>query len=355
MEGVGVRDGAWRGRRVLLTGHTGFKGGWLALWLHRMGARVTGYALPPSTEPSLYQAADIERTLRSELADVRDRERVAAVVRECDPEVVFHLAAQPLVRASYAQPVETFAANVMGTAHLLDALRGAPSARAVVVVTTDKVYENREWERGYREDDALGGHDPYSASKACAELVCGAWRRAFGSQRRWRLATARAGNVFGGGDWAADRLVPDLVRHAMRGEPVPIRNPGSIRPWQHVLEPLAGYIRLADALLEGDDVEGAWNFGPVDDAHRTVHEVADLVRVAWGPSCAWVPDRAEHPHEARALSLDSTRARLGLGWSPRLTLADGIRWTTDWYRSVAAGADARALTLGQIERYEMLS
>lgn len=345
----------WRGRRVLVTGHTGFKGGWLTLWLQRMGAHVSGLALPPDSSPNLFEGAHLASTVSSHFVDVRDTAAVADVVRDEAPEVVFHLAAQPLVRRSYLDPLETFSTNVMGTANVLSALHRVTSVKAVVVVTTDKVYENREWDWSYREVDTLGGHDPYSASKACAEIVAASWRRSFGHSVPWRMATARAGNVIGGGDWSVDRLVPDLARGAISRQPVPIRNPLAIRPWQHVVEPLAGYLRLAEALLERSEAEGAWNFGPDASDQRPVREVADLFAWAWGPDCRWVQDSGAHPHEARALALDSTRARNHLGWRPRLDLEAAVHWTVEWYRGVHERMDAREAVLRQIERYEELS
>lgn len=341
----------WSGRRVFLTGHTGFKGSWLTAWLLRMGAEVTGYALPPPTRPSLYQALRLAEAHHGVTGDVRDAAALAAAVREARPEVVFHLAAQPLVRRSYAEPVETFGTNVMGTVHLLEAVRAVGAVRAVVAVTTDKVYENREWVWPYREDDALGGHDPYASSKAMAELATAAYRRSYFSpaelaRHGTAVASARAGNVIGGGDWAEDRLVPDLVRGFASRRPVVIRHPGAIRPWQHVLEPLSGYLLLAERLHAGDAAAcDAWNFGPSDEDARPVGELADRLAARWGDGARWQHEPGAHPHEAHVLRLDIAKARHALGWSPRWTIATAVDRTADWYRGFAHDpGSARALT-----------
>jgi CDP-glucose 4,6-dehydratase len=343
----------WRGQRVLLTGHTGFKGSWLALWLAQMGAQVTGFALAPEREPNLFELARVGDTMDSRLGDLRDAQAVQSVVQAAQPQVVFHLAAQSLVRRSYAEPVATFASNVTGTIHLLEALRACPSARAVVVVTSDKCYENRALDRGYREDDALGGHDPYSASKGCAEIVTAAWRRSFFSGPGTALiASARAGNVIGGGDWAQDRLLPDLLAAFASGQPARIRHPEAVRPWQHVLEPLAGYLQLAEALLmEGARHATAWNFGPDADANATVRTVADLAMHIWGADACWQPDPGQHPHEAQLLMLDAARARQCLGWQPRLALAEAVAETVNWQRAFGEGVDAGALCRAQLGSY----
>jgi CDP-glucose 4,6-dehydratase len=344
--------GFWRGKRVLLTGHTGFKGSWLASWLHRLGAGVTGFALPPATQPSLYDAARIgERVAGNRIADLRDAAAVAAAVAEAQPQIVLHLAAQPLVRASYRQPIETIETNVIGTALLLQALRDADGVRAVVVVTTDKVYRNADAAtRPFREDDALGGHDPYSASKAASELVAASWRESFLAARGIALATARAGNVIGGGDWSEDRLIPDAVRAWQRGVPLHVRRPRAVRPWQHVLEPLAAYLRLAERLWHEPAAATAYNFGP--DGAATVGEVLALARDAYG-SGAWIAgDGADGPHEAAWLALDATRARDALGIVPRWPLADAVRRTLRWYRRFDEGADARALCDADIDDFE---
>jgi CDP-glucose 4,6-dehydratase len=354
VEGVVIGREFWSGKRVLVTGHTGFKGSWLALWLHSLGARVHGLALAPGTVPSLWQLLDLEREVNSRLADVRDLAAVRRVVEQANPEIVFHLAAQSLVRPSYQDPVGTYATNVMGTVHVLEAARDCLAARVVVNVTSDKCYENRETDAAYRESDAMGGRDPYSSSKGCAELVTAAYRGSF--YKNVGLASARAGNVIGGGDWAAERLLPDLVRAVLRGEPALIRNPGAVRPWQHVLEPLAGYLLLAERLWsDSGSFAGGWNFGPPLEDAVPVKELADAFTRTWGSAARWQPDRATHPHEARYLKLDASKARKQLGWKPRLRLQDAIAWTADWYKKQAAGNPARALCLSQIEQYGKLA
>lgn len=346
----------WHGRRVFLTGHTGFKGGWLALWLADLHAHVTGYSLAPNTDPNLFQLAGVGQDVQSVIADVRDLRRLSSALADSEPEVVFHLAAQPLVRASYESPVETFETNVMGTVHLLEAVRTVPSVRAVVVVTTDKCYENREWLWGYREDEALGGHDPYSASKACSEIVTAAYRRSyFSNQQGAAIGSARAGNVIGGGDWSADRLVPDMVRAAQSKRPVVVRNPQAVRPWQHVLDPLSGYLVLAETLAtDGERGTGAWNFGPSDTDAREVAWIASRFTAQYGSDARWERDPAGHPHEAHLLKLDCSKARALLHWRPKLSLSTALDWTVDWYRSQANGSSARELTLDQIRRYQTL-
>lgn len=346
----------WRGRRVLLTGHTGFKGGWMATWLRLLGARVTGFALPPEAGPSLFREAGVERGITSLTGDVRDPAAVRGAVRAGDPEVVFHLAAQPLVRRGYRDPVGTFATNVMGTVHLLDALRRAPHVRAVVVVTSDKCYENREREWGCREDEPMGGLDPYSASKGCAELAAAACRASFFSGAEGRtvgVATARAGNVFGGGDWAEDRVVPDLVRALAARRPVVLRAPASVRPWQHVLEPLRGYLLLAERLWrDPDGFGGGWNFGPRDDDAVPVLELAGRFAHHWGGGEAELRPDPAAGHEAGALRLDCARAAARLGWRPVLPLDEGVAQTVRWYRAHAEDpASLPALTEAQVRAY----
>ena len=344
----------WRGRRVFLTGHTGFKGAWLALWLSGLGARVTGYALAPPTSPSLYELAGVGELLESVTGDIRDAGHLASALQAAEPEVVFHLAAQPLVRDSYAQPVETFATNVMGTAHVLEAARRAPSVRSVVVVTTDKCYQNREWVWGYRETDPLGGHDPYSASKAAAEIVTAAWRASF-FDGGVAIATARAGNVIGGGDFARDRLLPDFIRAVEQGTELEIRHPDAVRPWQFVLEPLCGYLELAQrghAGVSGSD--GAWNFGPDDAGTRTVGEVVRAFAKACAPhapAAVRFGASGPQPHEATLLKLDTSKARAHLTWRPRLDLDETLRWTADWYRAWLDGRNLRELSERQIQQY----
>lgn len=347
-----IQRGFWAGKRVLLTGHTGFKGSWLALWLSAMGARVAGYALAPSTRPSLWQFIE-HSGIASTIADVRDQRALLDACADFRPEIVLHLAAQALVRASYADPVGTYATNVMGTVHLLEAVRRTPGVRAVVVVTSDKCYENREWVWGYRESEPMGGRDPYSNSKGCAELVTAAYRASFFDHLGGvAVASARAGNVIGGGDWAADRIVPDMIRAATAGEPVRIRNPNAVRPWQHVLEPLSGYLQLAERLYgaSAEHAEG-WNFGPTDDDAVPVATIVSTVARLWGPSMTWSADAGPHPHEAHYLKLDSSKARSRLGWRPRLGLVSALEWTVEWYKNHSKGDDAVALTLAQIERY----
>jgi CDP-glucose 4,6-dehydratase len=351
-------SGFWRGKRVFITGHTGFKGGWLSLWLQSLGAEVSGYALPPPTSPSLFEVASVGRDMAvSHLADIRDQDRLRVALVASRPEVVFHLAAQPLVRHSYAEPVETYATNVMGTVHLLEAIRTTTGVRAVVNVTTDKCYENREWVWGYRESDPLGGHDPYSSSKGCAELVSAAYRSSFFSAQEHSrhgvaLATARAGNVIGGGDWAADRLVPDMIRAFSRGEAVVIRSPQAIRPWQHVLEPLGGYLTLAERLWEqGPAYAESWNFGPNDEDAWPVQRIVQRLVEQWGDSASWRLDERPQPHETTSLKLDCSKARARLGWRPHWDLGLALDRIVAWYRACEQGADMRALTLAQIDEF----
>lgn len=350
MEDLGMNPSFWRGRRVFLTGHTGFKGGWLALWLEALGAKVHGFALPPPTEPNLFTVAGIEGRLSGHTqGDLADRALLTASLQAARPEVVFHLAAQPLVRRSYALPVETFATNVMGTVHLLEAIRGCPSVRAVLNVTTDKCYENQEWNWGYRENDPLGGADPYASSKACSELVTAAFRRSFLEAAGLGVATARAGNVIGGGDWAAERLIPDAFRALDANTPLVIRAPHAIRPWQHVLGPLSGYLALAESLYrEGPAFSGAWNFGPADEGARSVAAV--LQRLAeLEPAFRWVHDPAPQPHETSTLRLDSTRTRLRLAWHPRWDFDTSLAKTLEWHLAWRQGRDMGEVTLAQIQ------
>lgn len=351
----------WNGRRVFLTGHTGFKGSWLALWLRRLGAEVTGYALEPPTEPSLFAQAGVEGDLRSIRADLRDYPRLEAALAESRPEVVLHLAAQSVVRRGYEDPVETYGSNVMGTVHLLEALRRLGRGCAVVNVTSDKCYENREWPWGYRESDALGGRDPYANSKACAELVTSAYRDSFfggddPTAAGIAVATARAGNVIGGGDWTRDQLIPDLMRSFLGGQPCLIRNPAAVRPWQFVLEPLRGYLLLAERLAqEPAKAVSAWNFGPAEQDARPVGWIADELARAWGGGAAWRQDSGSHPHEAGLLKLDIARTTSRLGWRPVVPLATALAWIVAWYRAHQSGQPLRSFTLGQIEQYEALA
>jgi len=334
----------WAGKRVLLTGHTGFKGAWMTLWLHRLGARVAGLSLAPITDPSLFEAARVAGLCaESRLIDIRDRLATAAMIRGFRPEIVLHLAAQPLVRASYREPLETFATNVQGTVHVLDALRDLDSVRVALMVTTDKVYRNLEHDRPYSEDDTLGGADPYSASKAACELVIQSYRDSFLRAQGVRVASARAGNVIGGGDWSEDRLIPDAVRAWQQGRVLEIRRPGAVRPWQHVLEPLAGYLILAEALWHRRAAEEAYNFGPPREDAATVRSVIETAREVGGVGEVRYHDEVQGPHEAGLLLLESGKARAGLGYRSRMGLSESVRRTLHWYRRHAAGTDARIL------------
>lgn len=341
-------DKIYNGRRVLVTGHTGFKGVWLTAWLQRLGAQVAGMALAPDTTPNHFDL--LQPAVDSHVQDIRHAAPVGALLRDMAPEIVFHLAAQPLVRRSYRDPLETLSTNVMGTAHVLEACRQTPSVKAIVVVTTDKCYENLEQSQGYREGDKLGGYDPYSASKACAEIVAGSYRQSFfGGDHPALLATARAGNVIGGGDWSEDRLVPDLVRAVSSGKPLVIRSPKATRPWQHVLEPLSGYLLLGQKLLQRDGAAAsAFNFGPDDAANQTVETILGHMRDSW-PALEWQVDAAPQPHEAMLLHLISDKAREKLGWQPVWTLQQGIAATAAWYR--AQFETGAVLTQDQIDAY----
>lgn len=352
VEDVVVNAAFWRGKRVLLTGHTGFKGAWLALWLADLGAEVHGLALEPPTEPSLFREARVaDRLASSAIGDIRDPSAVHAAVRSAQPQVVFHLAAQSLVRASYQDPLGTYATNVLGTAHVLEALRSTEGLRAVVSVTTDKCYENDGLGRPYAEEAPLGGHDPYSSSKACAELVTAAYRRSFLAQRGAGIATARAGNVIGGGDWAVDRLVPDFLRSLDRKAELVVRSPDATRPWQHVLEPLSGYMLLAERLSERPaEFEGPWNFGPPLSDARPVRWVVEHLCAAI-PGARWRVDQGSHPHEAKALSLDSTKAIRELGWRPRWDIGRALDQTLAWHRAWGSGEDMHRQCLLQIAEH----
>ncbi len=356
MENMVIDDTFWAGRRVFLTGHTGFKGGWLALWLQRLGAEVHGFSLAPLTTPSLFEAAQVEKALASDTqGDIRDYPTFEGALKKANPEIIFHLAAQPLVRASYREPLETLATNVMGTAHLLEAARQVDGLRAIVVITTDKCYENREWVYPYRETDPLGGHDPYSASKACAEIVAASYRASFfGKEGVVAVATARAGNVIGGGDWAEDRLVPDCVRAFSSGQSVELRYPEAVRPWQHVLEPLSGYLMLAEALCGelAPDYAEAWNFGPDASGDATVGKIAQRVAEFWGNGKVVLPTAHNHPHEAGLLRLDITKARSHLHWSPRWSIDRALEETVAWYKAWHSGKDMYAYTLAQIDTFK---
>jgi CDP-glucose 4,6-dehydratase len=343
----------WRDRRVLITGHSGFKGAWLALWLQSLGARVTGFSSGLPTHPSLHDLARVGEGMESIEGDVRDAESVAQAVAASRPEVIVHMAAQSLVRRSFVEPRDTYATNVMGTVNVLDAVRRhGDGVRAVVNVTSDKCYENREWEWGYREDEPMGGHDPYSNSKGCAELVTSAFRNSFFSDGDGpRIASARAGNVIGGGDWGEDRLVPDVMRAALAGEPARVRNPNSIRPWQHVLNPLSGYLVLAQALVDSPERATGWNFGPVEQDARSVGWLVERIAELWPSELRWTLDDGPHPHEARYLKLDSSRARHQLGWRPPVGLQEALASIVEWYQALRDGADMRAVTLAQIDSF----
>ena len=351
----------WHGRRVLVTGHTGFKGAWLCTWLHRLGAIVTGYSLPPPTRPSLFELARIDQLVDSRLGDVRDLIALTNALAGSRVEVVFHLAAQPLVMGGYTDPVGTFDTNVMGTVNLFQAIRSAPTVRAVVNVTTDKCYDNSGNGCAFRESDPIGGVDPYAASKACSELVTRAFGESFFDSAQYgehgvAIATARAGNVIGGGDWGEHRLLPDIVRSFQAHRPVLIRRPGSTRPWQHVIEPLSGYLRLARMLIEaGPEFNGAWNFGPPSSDARPVSWVVEECVRLWGADSGWLLDTAHHQPEASLLQLDCSKASSGLAWEPRLSLEQSLQMTLSWYKELAAGADAMRLCDGQIAQYEGLA
>lgn len=346
----------WKGKRVFVTGHTGFKGSWLCLWLHRMGAKVSGYALSPPTQPSLFEMARVGELMDSRIGNVCDLPALEAAMREARPEIVIHMAAQSLVRYSYDQPVETFATNVLGTVHALDAVRRVPTVRAVVVVTSDKCYYNEEWVWGYREDSRLGGIDPYSGSKGAAELVVTAYRHSYFSEDRHAagpaIASARAGNVIGGGDWALDRLVPDIMRSLLKNEPTLIRNPQATRPWQHVLEPLNGYLTLAEGLYkEGHRFASGWNFGPSEQSERTVGWIIEKLYELWGVEFEWQRDANPGPPESTFLKLDASKARALLNWRPHLDLPTTLKWIVDWTREYEKGADMREVTLADIDRF----
>lgn len=361
VEGLALNPGFWQGKRVLLTGHTGFKGSWLSLWLQSMGAQVTGYALAPPTNPSLFEIAEVAQGMTSVIGDIRDLSKLQAVFAEHQPEIVIHMAAQPLVRYSYQNPVETYSTNVMGTVHLLEAVRNTSGVKVVVSITTDKCYENREWIWGYRENEPMGGFDPYSNSKGCAELVSSAYRSSFFNANNYAqhgvaTATVRAGNVIGGGDWAQDRLIPDTLAAFEQGRRVDIRNPHSIRPWQHVMEPLRGYLTLAEQLFKhGPSFGEGWNFGPNDEDAKPVGWVVEQMAALWGTDAQWHIDNGEHPHEAHFLKLDISKARSRLDWHPALRLKEALALIVDWSKQRAAGANMRQLTLDQLRTYQALT
>ena len=352
---VTISEAFWRGRRIFLTGHTGFKGSWLSLWLAQLGAEVYGYSLAPPTEPSLFERAGVADGLTSHhIGDIRDIDSLKAALGAARPEIVIHMAAQPLVRESYVDPIGTYATNVMGTVNLFEAVRLVDTVRAVLIVTTDKCYENRGWNWGYREIDSLGGYDPYSNSKACSELVTSAYRSSFFNpadfaQHRLAIGSGRAGNVIGGGDWAKDRLIPDLIQAFMRNEVPLIRSPHAVRPWQHVMEPLSGYLLLCEKLWSDGVAAGeSWNFGPTQEDAKPVSWIADRLAELWGGSAAWQLDAEPNPHEASYLYLDTAKAASLLGYQPRWRLGDALSTIVDWYRAYRDGADLRAITLAQI-------
>lgn len=342
----------WCGKRVFLTGHTGFKGSWMSLLLSRLGAEVHGFALAPHDDSDLFIVAGVQRDVRHVLGDVRDLSALRKALVKAKPDIVIHMAAQALVRFSYADPVTTYATNVMGTVHLLEAVRGVDSIRAVVIVTSDKCYENIDRATGYREIDRLGGHDPYSNSKGCAELVVASYRNSFfGVEATVRIASGRSGNVIGGGDWARDRLLPDAVRAFISGNTLHIRNPHAIRPWQHVLDPLVAYLLLAERLTDkANDLEGAWNFGPPAESEVFVETVVNAVSRHWGDGAKWEKDLDEHPCEATRLTLDCSKARTRLGWRPMLNLEQAVQLTVEWYLAYHKCADMRTFTLAQIAK-----
>jgi CDP-glucose 4,6-dehydratase len=348
---VRVEAQFWRGRRVFLTGHTGFKGSWLTLMLEMLGARTTGYSLPAPTDPSMFELLGLASALDHHIGDIRDLAAMEAAMHAAEPEIVLHLAAQPLVRASYAAPIETYATNLMGTVNLLDACRRVPSIRAVIVVTTDKCYENAGIARGYCESDPMGGHDPYSSSKGCAELAVSAYRDSFLREAGIGVASARAGNVIGGGDFAVDRLVPDAVRAFCAGVPLEIRNPAAIRPWQHVLEPLGGYLMLAERLHDDSAFAEGWNFGPAVADAAPVEQVVESLIGCWGGGASWAQSPGTHPHEAATLMLDCSKANERLGWHPQLSLEGALKLSADWYRCWHEQGDLAAISKAQINQY----
>ncbi len=357
---VTLRTDFWNNKSVLITGHTGFKGAWLSLWLNNLGANVSGYATEPPTKPSLFELASVGICTESTIADIRDSTSLERAFKSNQPEIVFHMAAQSLVRPSYNDPVETFTTNVIGTVNVLESIRKCKSVvKAVVIVTSDKCYENRQLALGYRENDPLGGYDPYSSSKACAELVTASFRSSFFNRKDSQgngvsIASARAGNVIGGGDWAADRLIPDVVRAIIDNRSVVIRNPLATRPWQHVLEPLSGYISLAESLCDSQNgMDQAWNFGPDEANVRSVNDVCDGMAGRFEDAAHWRQDTSENPHEAHLLQLDSSKARRKLGWKSILTFEETMDWTAQWYKGYMAGKDGRELTLNDIDRYQL--
>ena len=348
----------WKGKRVLITGHTGFKGSWLSLWLHHLDAAVFGYSFSVPTKPSLFQLCNLSLITETTFADIRDLNQLMAILDRVRPEIVFHMAAQALVRRSYIDPLETYSTNIMGTVHLMEAVRRTAGVKAVVIVTSDKCYENREWIWGYRENDLLGGFDPYSSSKGCSELITKAYQNSFFSRDEYArhgtgIASVRAGNVIGGGDWAEDRLIPDIINSFLQSQPVIIRNPDAVRPWQHVLEPLSGYMDVAERLYNGEiDYAEPWNFGPSEDDARPVRWIVERLAVLWGKGATWRLDEAKNPHEANYLRLDCSKARNKLKWRPLWDLETALEKIVDWYRSYESNGDMKGKTLEQIQEYQ---
>jgi CDP-glucose 4,6-dehydratase len=350
-----IQNSFWQDKKVFLTGHTGFKGGWLYLWLSSMGARVTGYALTPNTSPNFFSVCKVEDLLeKSHLANIRDLQQLQSAMQEAQPEIVIHMAAQPLVRYSYNNPVETYATNVMGTVHILECIRLLNTVKSSVIVTSDKCYDNNEWVWGYRENEPMGGHDPYSNSKGCAELVTSAYRASyFSKEKSVSIASARAGNVIGGGDWSNDRLIPDAIKAFESHQALIIRNPLATRPWQHVLEPLSGYLSLAQSLYENGNIfASGWNFGPKDDDVRSVQSLVELLIEKWGEDAIWELEKNAQPHEAQALKLDCSKAQQLLGWVPRWSLEQAIEKITDWQRAFQSQKNMQHFSLQQIRDYE---
>lgn len=345
----------WKNKKVLVTGHTGFKGSWLCLWLRKLGAEVIGYALNPPTQPSLFHIGNIDQDISSIIGDIRDYDHLMKTIKKYKPEVVFHLAAQPLVRESYINPIETLQTNIIGTANLLDIVRLTKNIKVVINVTSDKCYDNKEWSWGYRETDPMGGYDPYSCSKGCSELITNSFRQSYFKDEKIYIASARAGNVIGGGDWAEDRLVPDIIRSLLRNQSPKIRNPYAVRPWQHVLEPLCGYMTLAEKMyFEGEKFSQPWNFGPDDDHIINVGDITNRIIEQWGGERKISYDGGDHPHEAQLLKLDCSKVKHELGWYPILNMTETLEWTVDWYKAYKEKKDIKKLTLRQIEMYEKL-
>jgi len=348
MESVGVNPGFWKGKKVLVTGHTGFKGSWLSIWLQHLGAKVVGVSLDPPTEPSLYQQANVAAGMTSLREDIRNGSAIKQLFQQYQPEIVFHLAAQPLVRYSYKKPVETYETNVMGTLHVLEAIRSIDTVQASILITTDKCYENREWYWGYREIDPMGGHDPYSSSKGATELLIASYRESYLSN----IASARAGNVIGGGDWAEDRIIPDIIRAFQQNKIVEIRNPHAIRPWQHVLEPLSGYMQLAEQIIDNsEEYAEAWNFGPKEEDAKPVEWIAEQMAKQWGNSANWKIDQANHPHEANYLKLDCSKAHAKLNWEPKWNLQTALQKIIEWHKLDPSTGNYKKICIEQIEEY----